>query len=579
METSYEVLRRYIDKAEVILGGCALVLMISYWGFEFNHNVNVLILIMSEVIALLFTAFTYGKVILGKKKLHHYLRKDILDLLLSSVILLFIFTENIFLAHRDEQFVRHIKTVYVQALQIYIFLKALIYLILHREKWLYFSKKPVRVMVSSFLNLVIAGTLLLKLPNATTNGIEWIDALFISTSAVCVTGLSTLNLATDFTTFGQVVIMILFQLGGLGILTLTSFAVLLLRRNMYLKDQFMLQEALDQDNINFIGKTLKNIIILTLMTEIIGALTLYLIWENSLSHDTPDVYFHALFHSISAFCNAGFSTFPQGLQAPELANDIPSGFVICALICIGGIGSYTISDLFTVEKNKLSMNRGLSFQSKWILKISFILTFGGAFLIWLCQWSSWQDLPWWQQLHYSMFSSVTCRTAGFSVVEMGDLLYPTLMIMILLMYVGGAPNSTAGGIKVTTLFVLVSYFFSKIKGRSQVHIDWHTISESSIQRALIVFVLSMITIFFTILTLTITDSQFAFEDLVFESISALSTVGVSRGITASFSPLGKLTLTIVMFFGRVGLFTFAFALGGKSQDPVYQYPITNISVG
>ncbi len=435
--------------------------------------------------------------------------------------------------------------------------------------------------VGSGISLFIAaGVLFLKLPRATYDGISWIDALFISTSAVCVTGLTPLNILATFTPVGQAVILILFQIGGLGIVTLTSFIALLFQQkgSFRLQDQAVLMEILDDSNLSKLGEMLRAIVRVTLIFESIGALFLWLRWRN-LGFSTGEGIFKAVFHSVSAYCNAGFSNLQNGLETVGYNRDPVTMLTIMALIILGGLGFYTMRELLYNRRYSPDRKRHYSLQTRMILIISGSLIVLGAAVIALVQWKDWAGMPAWLRVMNAFFTSVTSRTAGFSTINVGALSLPSIILIMLLMYIGASPNSTGGGIKVTTFGMLIAASWAFIRGRDRVEIGWRTIPIATIRRSYIVLLGSLGLIFIAMLLLSIAETA-AFEDLLFEVVSAFGTVGLSRGVTPLLSGFSKIVITIVMFMGRVGLYTLAIAVGRESVvQHNYTFPETNVMVG
>jgi trk system potassium uptake protein TrkH len=281
---------------------------------------------------------------------------------------------------------------------------------------------------------------------------------------------------------------------------------------------------------------------------------------------------------VSAYCNAGFSIFPNGLETTGYSFNAISLITLMLLIILGGLGFYTYSDILHIGEIKLFHKKGLSLQSKIIIIGTLVLIISGALIIWITQHSLWKDLPPGKQILNVFFLSITSRTAGFSTVSVGQLAIPTLMMLILLMYIGGAPNSTSGGIKLTTMMTLLASIRTFVRGKNRVEIGWNTIPMRTVRRAFIVFSVSVILIFFVLFIMTWTEKH-SFIDLLFEIISAFGTVGLSTGITPELTTTGKLLITLVMFAGRIGLFSFAVAMSEVQDDKSYTFPETNLMVG
>lgn len=410
----------------------------------------------------------------------------------------------------------YIKLYYI-IVQIYVLSNMLIALAQNRENWMFVSLNPSRVFIASFLTVILLGVVLLKLPRATYNGIEWIDAFFISTSAVCVTGLTPLNIVDTFTPVGQGVILFLFQIGGLGIVTLTSFLALLFQSSggFRLRDQVILMEILDDSNLSKLGEILRAIIRITLIFELIGAAILWMRWGN-FNMEPGRRIFTAVFHSVSAYCNAGFSNLQNGLESVGYSSDPTTMVTIMLLIIFGGLGFYTIRDILFNKQVRPDRRFHLSLQTRMILGISGVLILLGALSVTLIQWKDWQYMPPWLRIMNGFFTSVTSRTAGFSTVPIASLNLPAILMIIFLMYIGAAPNSTGGGIKVTTFGALIATSWAFIRGKDRVEIDWNTIPMTTIRRSYIVLISSIGLIVIALFLISLVENM-AFIDMLLKS--------------------------------------------------------------
>ncbi len=570
-----------IRRLTYFLGLVAISSLIFEYGFYNSERVNFLLLVLDEFIAVLFVLSILTRFLLSDQK-WHYVKESPVEFILLTLFILSIIIEEIFAVEEPHYLITRSTShnfikLYFVLIQVYIVANAIVSITRSRHRWLYVSLKPAKIIVFSYLLVVLFGSFLLLLPKATFEGISWIDAFFTSASAVCVTGLTTVNVADQFTIEGQAIILFLIQVGGLGIITITSIITLFIHRGLRLKDELIVQQILEDNNLNSLTSILKAIIFITVLFELVGALGLYLAMDH-MQLSEFDRLFTATFHSISAYCNAGFSNLPNGFQSPMIFSSTPILVIVMILIIAGGIGFYTITDLFGMKSNLLVKKRGLSLQTKIIVFSTLGLIVIGAILIWLLEMPHWRALPAKQQILNAIFTSVTSRTAGFSIVDIHGMLIPASLLVIFLMYIGGAPNSTSGGIKITTAVTLMASFWAFVRGKDRVEIGWNTLNMLIIRRAFIVFILSIILLFISLLLLTITES-FSFFDLFFETISAFGTVGLSRGITPDLSQWGKFILIIVMFLGRIGLFTIAIAFGEEIKQAKYKYPETTIIVG
>ena len=574
-------INQYTRYASQILGVVAFTTLFMKYGFHLSEKLMIDLIIIDEFIAGFFIVILLTKFFISDRK-WKFIKESPFEMILMTLFIVSIIIEEIISIEEPHYLLKRSTThnfikLYFIIIQIYIVINGIIAITRAREKWLYFSLSPARIIVISYLLMILTGTLILKLPKATYHGISWIDAFFTSTSAVCITGLSTLNISQAFTFEGQVFIMILIQIGGLGIITLTSFIALFIQRGLRLRDQLIVQELFDSENFSSLASILKAIIAITFFVELAGAVGLFLTWKD-LGLSEFDRIFSAVFHSVSAFCNAGFSVFPNGLETGGMRFSSISLVVLMVLIVAGGIGFYTFSDILGIGDPKNVRRRRLSMQSRIILISSLGLILFGAILIWVMEKPYWHNLSAGKQVINSFFLSVTSRTAGFSNVSIAGMAVPALMVVIFLMYIGGAPNSSSGGIKITTLVTVLASIRSYITGREKVEIGWNHISAKTVKRALIVILVSFILIFVALLILTITEEQ-DFFDLFFETISAFGTVGLSRGVTPLLSNAGKVIIALVMFAGRIGLFTFAIAVVEEREQNAYSFPEIDLMVG
>jgi len=438
-----------------------------------------------------------------------------------------------------------------------------------------FAIKPIQFLPLSFFLLIIIGTFFLSLPFATKVGhLSFIDALFTSTSSVCVTGLIVVDTATYFTRWGQIIILILIQLGGLGIMTLSSLFVLILQGKVSLKNQLFIEESLNQFDIHNLNGFLVSVVFYTLIVEAIGGILLFMGFGN-LSGTLLHRVFFSLFHSVSAFCNAGFSVFSNSLMSYQ--NNLFVNIVVMALIVLGGIGFFVAFELknFFFSKQKTI----LTLHTKVVLSTTLFLIVMGFLLIALTDIQIFGFSP--HKILSYLFLSITARTAGFNTVNIGQLAPATLLVVIILMFIGGAPGSTAGGVKVTTIALLYHFLRSKIMKRNDVELYYRRIPHPIIDRTFLVLILSILLLFFNLILLGVFQRDIAghFLHYLFELFSALGTVGLSMGATNNLTLGGKIVIIITMFLGRIGPSTLIIALAGIDYSHNYKYPEGDISVG
>lgn len=446
---------------------------------------------------------------------------------------------------------------------------------------------PAQLFIGSFIGLTLAGTFLLMLPKATHEGISLLDALFTSTSAVCVTGLIVVDTGTFFTQFGQTVILILIQLGGLGIMTFASYFSYFFRGKSSYENQIMLKDVTNSQKIGEVFVVLKKIILLTLSIELIGALFIFSSIEKSLIPGLFNRIFFSIFHSISAFCNAGFSTLENSLYEPEFEFNYPLQLVVIALFVLGGIGFPLLFNLYRYIvyrfRNKLLslLNPKETVHLPWVLNLNSrivlvttgTLLFLGTVLFYFFEYNNVLSghSPF-GKFVVSLFGAATPRTAGFNSVDMSALNFSTIMIVFLLMWIGASPGSTGGGIKTTTFALATLNFLSIAKGKDRVEIYRRQVSDLSMRRAFAIMALSLVVIGTAIFLIASFNSDMTLLSIAFECFSAYSTVGLSLGITASLSGPSKLVIIAVMFIGRVSMLTILIALLRRVKHLNYKYP-------
>jgi trk system potassium uptake protein TrkH len=441
---------------------------------------------------------------------------------------------------------------------------------------------PFTLPIIFFGAAILTGTLLLQLDaSASKASLGWVDALFTATSATCVTGLVVQDTGTFFTLFGQSVILGLIQLGGLGFMTFSSLILYLWRQRISLTDRLAVGQGLLHDPSFDLGRFLIRIVMWTFVFEGVGAGALFL-----LDPDGFDSY-SAVFHAVSAFCNAGFSLYSSSLVAWR--GDIGVNLVFMVLIVLGGIG---FSVLVEVQEYSMQRLKGarfrLSFYAGVVLRTSAFLVALGALAIFGAEFIGWhQNLPWKEKVLSALFQSVTCRTAGFNTLNVANMTNLSLLFMLLLMFVGGSPGSCAGGIKTTTFRTLTAFALSRILGREQTVVADRALDENTLDKALTLSLFALSILALAMVVLTISEggdiphpqTRGQFLEILFETVSAFGTVGLSTGITPTLSVVGKLTLTVLMFLGRLGPILFLSAIQGFRDRPHYSWPKQSLLIG
>jgi trk system potassium uptake protein len=451
---------------------------------------------------------------------------------------------------------------------------------------------PAQLFIISFILIILGGTFLLMLPNATVNGISFIDALFTSTSAVCVTGLAVVDTATYYTHFGHYIIMFLIQIGGLGILTFTSFFSYFFKGESSFENHLVLQDMTSSNKIGEVFKLLKSVLLITFTIEFIGAMLIYSSINPQLIPNIYDRGFFSAFHSVSAFCNAGFSTLTNNLYESGYQYNYFLHLNIITLLVLGGLGFQIVSN--TLYYTKYKFLKAISPLTKqkikyrpWIMNLNsriivittFVLIVIGTVLLYITEYNNslanHEGIGKWIT---ALFAATTPRTAGFNTVNMATLTDATLMITILLMWIGASPGSTGGGIKTSTFAIAVLNFISLAKGKTRIELFRRQISENTVQRAFAVIFLSLFVIGFGILAILIFDGDKGLMNIAFESFSAYSTVGLSVGITGALTSASKYVLILLMFIGRVSMLSILIALFRKEKYKNYRYPSEDVLI-
>ncbi len=450
--------------------------------------------------------------------------------------------------------------------------------------WSRFRLKPAQLVIMSFLTLILSGSFLLMLPFMTKQHFEldFLNAFFMSTSATCVTGLATFPIGSELTIWGQLVILFLIQVGGLGIMTLSSSLTILLGKSLGMKEQVMMQGLLDISSLEDIISMIIEIIKLTLVIELWGAvlLTGAFLYEGQ---DLGEAMLNGVFHSISAFCNAGFSLFPDSLE--RYKDNVFINGVICSLIILGGIGFIVLKDVREhLFGRKFYKKRGfvhLSLHSKIVITANLSLIFLGTFAIFFSEFlNSLDSYSLGNKFLISLFQSITSRTAGFNTISLNSLHAHTLYFMSLLMFIGASPGSTGGGIKTTTFAILIQSVKATLQGRKQVEFFERKIPHSLNVRATAIAIISLVIVSAFLLIMIKVEPNLPFLSVFFETVSAFGTVGLSMGITPDLSNTGKSFIILLMFIGRVGPLTLVLAVSQvKAIAGKVQYADGRVMIG
>jgi trk system potassium uptake protein TrkH len=443
---------------------------------------------------------------------------------------------------------------------------------------------PPQLLIMSFICAILLGTFLLSLPIASQGpeSLPLVDSLFTATSAVCVTGLIVVDTGSYFTPFGRWVIFALFQAGGLGIMTFSTLFAVMLGRKLGFRQAEVITSTLDKRNIVGFKKLLLYIISITFAAEALGALGLFARWRAITDWTVLQTAERAVFHSVSAFCNAGFSLFRTSMS--EFSGDLYINMFMMLLIFFGGIGFIVVLEMLTYFFRK-SPRRRMSFQAKIVLTVSLALILIGAVFIFLSEKGGlFRHMSGGEQVLASLFQSVTARTAGFNTVRIGQMAVPSLIVLIFLMFVGASPGSTGGGIKTTTFTVLGAMVSSILRNKKRTMIYNRSIPRKVIRESLVIFFLAGVWILAFTFLVSFFSSRGApgndfFIKALFEVISAFGTVGLSTGITPLLNDISKICIILTMFVGRLGPLTIALAIAYKEKKDNLVYPEETLMVG
>ncbi|MCX7762345.1 MAG: TrkH family potassium uptake protein [Candidatus Kryptonium sp.] len=572
----------------IVVAGSVIATFVIEYGFHIDELTERILHQFNSIAIFYFVFFNLSKLILNPDPIS-YFRKKWLEFILTFLIIIQSIGFLFYIHGAQIIDIKTITRIYIASSQIYLTLDIALKALRYSQSLIQKSIHPAQLLVLSFLIMILLGTFLLFLPKATYHGISFIDALFTATSAVCVTGLIVVDTGTHFTRLGQIIILVLIQLGGLGIMTFTTFFVILLSGGMGIKEKILLSEIFSEKNLSKISSTVSRILILTFSVEALGAIALFYFLPDSIFKSKMEKVFHSIFHSISAFCNAGFSTFSNNLI--DIKDNIPAILTIALLFILGGLGFIALTE--SIEKPFLKTIRRIKFihdkippqtivfslHSKLTIYTTVILIILGTLIFLMLEFNNTlRTENFWGKIIHAFFQAVTPRTAGFNTLEISKIGVPTALFISLLMWIGASPGSTGGGIKTTSFALVILKIYAMITGKDKVEIFRKQVSEESISRAFVSALLSAFLILTATFILTITEKTFELVDIFFEVVSAFGTVGLSRGITADLTIFGKLIIIMMMFIGRVGPLVFSFAIFGRIEKRKYEYQKENVLV-
>lgn len=445
-----------------------------------------------------------------------------------------------------------------------------------RTMWSISTYNPAQLFVISFAWMIVIGTIAFMLPLATQDGkgLAFVDALFMATSGVCTTGLAVVDTGHLLTSFGQVTLLVLIQIGGIGIMTMGTILALILGKKITFRQRMFVQQQLSYSSLEGIVRLVKRVIVFTFIIEAIGAAIFTLRWWVEMGFFRA--LYNGIFHSVSNFNNAGFDILGNYNSFSAYVNDPIINITMVLLIITGGLGFIVIVELMEYRHKKR-----LSLHTKVALTTTTVLIFVGALVIFIIEWSNPKTLGALDtggQVLSSLFQSVTVRSDGSSTLAIGDMRQASLLFLIVLMFIGSAPGSTGGGIRTTTFAVLLGAMWALLRGRRDVVFFRQRVDHNKVYKSLTIAIIALAIIVVTTMLLSITERA-DFLTVLFESVSAYGTVGISMGLTPQLSVFGKIIITLAMFVGRLGPLTIAFAVSQRSKDERFRYAEGQIIVG
>jgi trk system potassium uptake protein TrkH len=590
MQIDYEKIRSSVtlvlNGVMVILTILAVIsLIINLSGLELSPSAQRNLAIFDWTIVFIFVADTFIRWGINGFKLV-YLRRNWSDFVLTFSFLLILlvvfgYTPKTSTTGWLPLFINlAIARVFIVLSRLYIVGRPIIKVLSRKSKTSESKLAPAQLFVLSFAFVILMGTLLLMLPEATTGrSINIVDALFTATSATCVTGLVVVDTGSYFTFFGQIVTLILIQIGGLGLMTVTTFFSLILGRNMSIRESVFISSTLNIKTLSKASNLIISTLAVTLLFEFLGVIWLNIAWSGK-DFEWGSVTYYSIYHSISAFCNAGFSLFANNLE--DYKGDFIVNMTITSLIIFGGLGFIVIMNLLHFFKFRIFKKERLSLHTKIVLILTAILILGGALLTLATEWNNGlAEQPLSTKLMGSYFYSVTPRTAGFNTINMTSLTNACYFMTIILMFIGASPGGTGGGIKTSTFGVFLVTIWSMLKGRTQVEIFKRSIPKDIVTSALLLTTLTLMFLSVFAFVLLVTEDAAPIH-IFFELFSAFGTVGLSAGITPNLTTIGKLIIIATMFIGRVGPLTMVLAISQIRQQrrsAEYQYPEESVMIG
>lgn len=589
LKATYRIVKTILSKtigiAFFLASLCAVLLMVYRFGFSLTVREQHFIYEIYHAILKLFLFGTLLRIALAPEVI--WKEKGFwVEMIVIAVLIFVVVTRNNSAVH--DVFIQKANHILTYVLLVFI---SIIQISKGIVSTLQRHLKPEQMFAYSFLFIILSGAFLLMLPNAHHGHLSFVNALFTSTSAVCVTGLTVVDTSATFTTTGLIIMILLIQIGGLGVMTFTSFFAMSFFSQTSFQDQMVLKNILNENSLNNIFRTLFYILLTTVVIEAVGAYVIYMQVADIPEKVIPEKVFFALFHAISAFCNAGFSTLPDNLYNPSVRHLYGFQSWMALLIILGGIGfpivfnygkllRHTIHNFInkiTGQSERYSELRVVSTTTRIVIPATIILVVAGTALFWLFENdNTLKGLPTIGKLATSFMGAVTPRTAGFNNVPMESMLPTTVFLTMILMWIGASPMSTGGGIKTTTFVIGLKNIYTTIKGQSRVELSKRQLTVENVNRANSIIFLSLIWIGMATILLLILEPHATVRQALFEIISAIGTVGLTLDLTPTLSDSGKLLVSLTMFVGRVGLITLLTGFIKQQTSKNYTYADDNV---
>ncbi len=583
--TYKDSVRRILQICSAVISLVTIVCIICYHGMYISLEAKNIIRIIIHG-SLCFYVVKYFVLLFYSLHRRDYLKKSWFEGVIIFLLIAQFLSVHIFHLSLDLFESENFENYYLLFIQFYFLIIVLIEFTKANGFLGKFNLSPPLLMVASFFILIAFGTLLLCMPRMTVNGISFVDALFTATSASCITGLTVVSTGTCFTVKGQVVIMILIQLGGISILSFATFFTTFLSKSFVgLRYQYMLRDMLDTNQLSESVALLRSIVLTTAIIEFSGVALLYTYWNTTGFFTTnSENLFYSLFYTISAFNNGGFVLMDKSLLDLGVSNSYFPQTIIAVLVFLGGIGFLTIRDFFSarrIRERKKHQWKGLMPQTRIILTTTFAIILICTLIFFLIEKDhalSGQK-SFFDKIFTSFFQIITCRTSGFMVLDVNTMALPTMIMITLIIFIGGSPGSTAGGVKTTTLFVLIKSVLATIQGKKNIEYKHRTIHFSLVDRAYSIILMSLAFILTSCFLITLVQPDVSLNHAIFETTSAFTTCGLSSGAPADWCNAAKIILVINMYIGRIGTLTLAFALTKHRKESQHTYPNLYLMVG